>query len=465
MSNVRDFGAKGDGKTDDTAALQHCLQDGNGLIEFPRGDYLISKPLVVELARRGRVALKGTGGTAKLIMTGPGPSLSLIATHTGSADPTTFRPEEWSNERMPTVSEIEIEGRHPEADGILINGVMQPTMTGVLIRNVRTGIRLTKRARNVLLSHCHIYHNTGIGVHLDQVNLHQINIIGCHISYNRLGGIRVENSEVRNFQITGNDIEYNNNKSIKAPNAEDIATAEIYIDVREGSVREGTISSNTIQATYSKNGANIRFIGAGGGQNQKMGMWCITGNLIGSQETNIHLTSVRGISITGNFVYSGHHRNVLVEDSKHISLGANCFEHNPDYTQNELCTGVTFRNCEDCNISGMTLQDCQAGKHTVPGTVPIERKGLLELFDCRRFNITGSQIFDGAPHGIYAENCSDTLINGCTIMDNRKQKLMRSAILFKQPQRCLVSSCRLGQGSEDVIETDNPVQQNGNLLD
>ncbi len=465
MSNVRDFGAKGDGKTDDTEALQHCLQDGNGLVEFPRGDYLISKTLVVELAQRGRMALKGTGGTAKLIMAGPGPALSLLGTHAGSADPAEFRPEEWAKERMPTVSEIEIEGRHPEADGILINGVMQPTLTGVLIRDVRTAVRITKRARNVLISHCHIYHNTGIGIHLDQLNLHQINIIGCHISYNRLGGIRVENSEIRNFQITGNDIEYNNNKAFKVPNADDVATAEIYIDVREGSVREGTIASNTIQATYSKNGANIRFIGAGGGKNHKMGMWCITGNLIGSQENNIHLTSVRGVSITGNFIYSGHHRNVLVEGSKHISLGANCFEHNPDYTQNELCTGVAFRDCEDCNIAGMILQDCQAGKHTVPKTVPIERQGLLELFNCRRFNITGSQIFDAAPYGIYLENCSNTLINGCTIMDNREQKLMKAAIIFKQGHHCLVSSCRLGAGTEGVVFSDVEVQQTDNLLD
>ncbi len=463
MSNVRDFGAKGDGQTDDTEALQHCLQDGNGFIEFPRGDYLISQPLVIDLAVRSRVALKGTGGTAKLIMTGAGPALSLQASHTGSADPATFKPEEWAHERMPTVSEIEIEGRHPAADGILISGVMQPTLTGVLIRNVRNAVQITKRARNVLISHCHIYHNTGIGIHLNNLNLHQINIIGCHISYNRLGGIRVENSEVRNFQITGNDIEYNNNKAFNVPNADDVATAEIYIDVGAGSVREGTIASNTIQATYSKNGANIRFVGAGGDKNHKLGMWCITGNLIGNQENNIHLTSVRGLSITGNFVYSGHHRNVLIEDSKHITLGANCFEHDPDYNQNELCTGVTFRNCEDCNITGMILQDCQAGKHTVPNTIPVSRRGLLELFDCRRFNISGSQILDAAPHGIYLENCSDTVITGCTVLDNREQKLMRSAIHFKQPTRCMVTSCRLGQGTEGVIETDAVVLQNGNL--
>ena len=80
-------------------------------------------------------------------------------------------------------------------------------------------------------------------------------------------------------------------------------TAEITIDASaEGaSVREGTIASNTIQATYSAGGANIRFIGGpgsddAGSMNRKAGMWTIAGNLIGSQEINIHLLRARGIT-------------------------------------------------------------------------------------------------------------------------------------------------------------------------
>ena len=114
---------------------------------------------------------------------------------------------------MPTLDALEIEGHHEEADGMRLEGVMQPTLTRLLIRRVRTAVHITGRARNVIISHCHIYHNTGVGVHLDRVNLHQTIITGSHISYCRLGGIRIDNSEIRNLQITGNDIEYNNNDS------------------------------------------------------------------------------------------------------------------------------------------------------------------------------------------------------------------------------------------------------------
>lgn len=57
--NVHDFGAKGDGKTDDTAAFQHALDEagraGGGVVYAPRGVYLFKGHLVVP----NGVTLKG----------------------------------------------------------------------------------------------------------------------------------------------------------------------------------------------------------------------------------------------------------------------------------------------------------------------------------------------------------------------------------------------------------------------
>jgi len=429
MSNVRDFGAMGDGQHDDTAAIRHALEMHDGVLHFPRGEYVVSQTIVIALQDVGRTTIHGTGGTAKILMTGPGPAFELRGTHAATADPGGFRPEEWQQERMPTLRDIEIEGRHPEADGVRIIGVMQPTLTGVLIRKVRHGVHITQRARNVLISHCHIYHNTGIGVYLDRVNLHQTIITGSHISYNRLGGIRIENSEIRNLQITGNDIEYNNNRAIKIPDADDVPTAEIYIDCGEtGSVREGTICSNTIQATYSPNGANIRVIGQSTAERQKAGMWTISGNLIGSQATNVHFTSARGITLEGNYIYSGHHRNLLLEQCKSILVGTNCFGHNPDYKEKELCTGIRLVDCTDCTLTGLQIQDAQAGEHTVPGTVPIQRDALIECMNCQRLTITGIQVLEGVPYAMLLKDCSDTLITGSSFFDTRETPLTQAAI-------------------------------------
>ena len=462
MTNVRDFGATGDGTTDDTEAIQHAVDESVGLLVFPKGTYRITQPIRIELAKCGRTAIDGTGGTAKIIMAGPGPALSFVATHASTADPAGFRPEEWKNERMPMVRDIEIEGGHVKADGIRINGVMQPTLTGILVREVHTAVHITSRARNVLISHCHFYHNTGVGIHLDKVNLHQTIITGTHISYCALGGIRIEDSEIRNLQITGNDIEYNNAKSHEGADNE-AATGEIYVDVRKGSVREGTICSNTIQATYSPNGANIRFIGRGGDQNHKAGMWTITGNLIGSQAYNVHLESCRGITITGNHMYSAHKRNILIEGSRNIVLSANCFGHNPDYKDKEICTGIEINNSEDCVVSGMLVEDCDAGQNTVSGSPPLKRQASFEISNSNRVIVSAVQLTNSSPQGFLVKDSSDTTIHACTVLESRQTSKLKHAVSWQgRGSGNMLANCRLK--NEPSIGKDSGVTSAGHVI-
>jgi hypothetical protein len=367
---------------------------------------------------------------------------------------------------MPTVRDLEIVGKHPEADGIHIDGVVQPTLMGLLIRQVRTAVHITRRARNLLIANCHIYHNTGVGIHLDGVNLHQAIISSSHISYCRLGGIRINDSEVRNLQITGNDIEYNNGKSHGVAADQTLPTADIHVDVQNGSVREGTISGNTIQATANSGGANIRFIGDGKAGSHRAGMWTITGNLIGSQQTNIHLSSVRGVTISGNYIYSGHQRNLFVESSRNIVVGPNCFGHNPDYDPQELATGIRFVDCQGCNLTGLLIEDAQAGQHTVAGAEPIDRLALVELVRCRRMNLSGIQILDGTPNGIYVEDCHDTHVSGCSILDDRNPKLMQSAVVWVGAGTGnAITNCRLGRGTVAAITGTSSVRAVHNQLD
>ncbi len=192
MSNVRDFGAMGDGIFDDTNAIQHAMEEGGGLVVFPAGRYRLTRPIRIELSKVGPLSLVGDGATAKILHAGAGPAFHFVGSHEKSADPNSFLPRVWEKERMPMVSNIEITGLHPDSDGILLEGVMQPTLTGVMIRKVRHAVRVVKRARNLLIDHCHFYHNTGVGVFLDHCNLHQTIISGNHISYCRLGGVRIE---------------------------------------------------------------------------------------------------------------------------------------------------------------------------------------------------------------------------------------------------------------------------------
>jgi len=442
MSSVRTFGAAGDGKTDDTAAIQHAVNDGDGLLRFPPGQYRISKSIQIDLTQRGPIGIEGSGGTAKILMAGPGPALRLVGSHGGTGDPGSVKPEIWTSQRLPTIQNIEIQGAHPEADGIELIQTMQSVFEGVLIHQVRNGIRLFQRNRNVLISHCHVYNNTGVGVFLDQVNLHQINIASNHISYNRLGGIRIEKSEVRNLQITGNDIEYNNHRS---HGTDPEPTAEIYIDTsaEKASVNEITIASNTIQATSSPGGSNI-FIREMGSHDRPPGLWAISGNIIGSQENNVHLIGCYGVVLSGNCIYSCSNRNLLLENCRQINVGGNSFRrHTPT-----MGTGIRLVKSTDCVLHGCTIRDEAAEGQ-------VSQASLLELEQCARITVQGCQMLDPAPYGIDVNKSDHINISGCTVMDTREKPIMKGCIRFRGPGRGnLITASTLGAPQEQALQLD-----------
>lgn len=452
-ASVRDFGARGDGQADDTAAIQKAVSEtGDGEVLFPAGDYRITKPIEVKLAERGRLGLRGQGGAARVIMAGAGPAFRFTGTHTGSADPKSFKPEVWQKERMPLIDGLEITGAHPEADGIELFQTMQATLRAVLIRDVRDGVRLPTRNRNVLIDSCHIYNLSGVGVLFDRVNLHQAIIHGSHISYCKRGGIKIFGSEIRNFQITGNDIEYNYDTNATE-------SADIWFDVTEGTVREGTIASNTIQAKVSPGGANIRFIG-NPGTPDKVGLWTIIGNHISNQEVNIHLKNVRGVTITGNSFCLGDSRTLLFEGCKHIVASGNSLDRNPDYynrqANNGVANGITLRQCAGIILSGNLVDESSAGS--------AQTGGAIEVFDSSEVSILGCQVFDSRWRGIYLANSRNTRVADCTILDRREPVEMRVAIEVDARSRgTLVEGNIVGAGTKGEIlglSADEPMKGN-----
>jgi hypothetical protein len=414
MTNVKDFGATGDGRTDDADSIQHAVDQGDGHVVLPRGNYRITRTILVGLSRHGRTAFDGSRGTARLHMDAPGPAIRIVGTHDKTAQPSDFRPTVWEMERMPTVSDLEIVGEHDESVGIALEGTMQATIQGVLVRRCRYGVHLVRRNRNVLLANSHIYNGRGpaIGVYFDGVNLHQTNIVGCHISYCAHAGIKIERSEIRNLQITGNDIEYNFD-----PDAED--SADVWIDSREGTVREGTIASNTIQAKNSPSGANVRIEGADNELANKAGLWTITGNIIQSQAVNLWLRSCRGVVVIGNSFCSGYERSIVLERCRHIMLGANTLDYNPDYSGDRI-DGITVRGAVGCTLSSMILESTRAGSP--------DAGGAIEIFDSNEITVQGCQVFDPSHRGIYLSNAKNARVCDNIVLDRRQPKMMRESI-------------------------------------
>ncbi|MFO0825692.1 MAG: right-handed parallel beta-helix repeat-containing protein [Gemmataceae bacterium] len=405
--NIRDHGAKGDGTADDTAAIQGTVDASPGLVLIPPGTYRITKPIVIDLTKTGFTTIRGDG--ARVVMAGEGPAFRFTGTHGGTADPKTVKDAVWAKERMPSVEGVEIVGEHDNADGIEATGTMQLTVTRVLVRKCRHGVHLTQRNRNVLIADCHIYENRGIGIFMDAVNLHQINVTGCHVSYCDDGGIVCKAGEVRNLQITGCDIE--SNQGEKRP-----PTANILVDSTGGSNAEVAITSNTIQHNHkAPGGANIRIKGPSardikGTDEKRDGHVTISGNVISDVMVNIHLQHARGVVITGNTCWTAYEWNLLAENSAAITVGPNNFDRNPRYAGEEkpdTTNAIKFSDCSDCTLSGFTLSRTRAAD-----------AGLI-LERCNRFNVTGLTILDCDGAGLLLKDVTNSRVSGCLIRDDR----------------------------------------------
>ena len=348
-------------------------------------------------------------------MAGAGPALHFIGTHEGTAAPDSFKPEVWENQRTPMVDGIEIVGAHAEADGIEATGTMQITLSRVVVRECRHAVHLTQRNRNVLISACHFYHNTGIGVFYDDVNLHQSNIAGSHISYNGGGGVVSRAGNVRNLHIGTCDIEGNHAKD--GP-----PSANVELDSRGGSIGEVAITGCTLQHTNkAPDSANIRIIGSGtdpsllrrgGREFTREGNVTISANVFSDVQVNIEIRHARGVTVTGNTFWEGFQHDLLVEDSSNIVVTGNNFDRNPRYlvngNDNAEKNGVVFLRCDDSILSSNVISGVW------------KQRAAVDIESCNRLHISHNSVLDSDGAGIRLEKVTNSLISENLIRDDRE---------------------------------------------
>ena len=401
----------GDGQADDAAALQK-LVDAGGSVSLPKGRYRLTRTVTVDLAKLGAAGIS-SDGTATLIMAGPGPALRIVGTHGGTAAPKSFKPETWA-QRTPVVQGLEIVGAHAEADGVEANGTMQLTLSRLTIRECRHGIRLAVRNRNVVIADCHLYRNRGVGLFLDNVNLHQTNVTGCHISYNLGGGIVAVGGEVRNLHVGTCDIEANHDEN--GP-----PSANIFLDSTGGSIAEVAITGCTIQHTHKAPGsANIRIFGAGkdpsllrreGREHTREGHVTIVGNVFSDVQVNLEVRQSRGVTVSANTFWEGFAHDLVVEDSQNVVITGNNFDRNPRYLVNghglAEKNGVLLRRVADSAFSGNVV----VGVHGQEAAVDVE--------DGTRLRITDNSILDCDGPALRLTRLSRSLVTGNLLRDDR----------------------------------------------
>jgi parallel beta-helix repeat protein len=434
MSRVRDFGAVGDGRRDDTAALQHALDDGDGTLELGPAVYRITRPLVIDLTKRGPAAVIGQGGTSRIVMAGAGPALRIVGDHRGTADPPSFKPQTWERERFPTVQGIEIVGDDPEAVGIELKRTMQATISRVLVRLCKYAVHLVERNRNFLMANCHLYDNSHFGLFAEDCNWHQGIIHGNHISYNQRAGIKMLNGDVHNIQITGNDIEYNRPRDPKTgrplPEADAWPAADVWFEAPTGTISEITLASNTIQATVTPGGANVRIDGKPDDWPRGARLIAITGNVIGSQERAIQVRHALRVTVTGNTIYDSRKLSLDLEHCAGLAISGNTLAWN-GLDSDPPSDGILLTDCENAVISGLSAQRLCYGADSAGG----DSGGGITLVRCRDTSVTDCQVMNPLVRGIELVDCERCRVAGNNIIDQRPKATMRQAIRIRGKSR------------------------------
>jgi hypothetical protein len=139
--SVKDFGATGDGTTDDTVAIQAALNSGAANVLLPKGVYIITAPLVVPIKTTFRGESGGQysdGSVIKKTTTTSGTGSNLCTTAPGGADSYVKNaililphPDNVSN------YDTCIEDMRLESDGFIVEyGIYAPRTASLVLKNV-----------------------------------------------------------------------------------------------------------------------------------------------------------------------------------------------------------------------------------------------------------------------------------------------------------------------------------------
>ncbi|SER71686.1 glycosyl hydrolase family 28-related protein [Psychrobacillus sp. OK032] len=199
--DLNNFGAVGDGKTDDTEAFKQAAQQ-EGIIRLEPGKiYLISSTIKIDLTN-----IKGIqANNAKILLSGDFAAFHLKGNKTnGGAEPLSNVGLE--QELSPVIEQLHVYSNNHEGTALILDGTFGVNISKSHFYKLKKGIEVINRNRNVIITENHLWDIAEYGIHYNNVNLHQSIITNNHISYAKIA-MFFENGDVHNIQINSNDIE------------------------------------------------------------------------------------------------------------------------------------------------------------------------------------------------------------------------------------------------------------------
>jgi hypothetical protein len=171
--NVRDYGAAGNGSTDDTGAIQSTIStaSGGGIVLLPSGTYKIVSPLVIS---NPNIILQGVGASS-IIQPSASFSGSAIVSIIAGANSCSVRD-------LQIAYAATTSSQNPDANGIEVTGATSALLTNLEMKYIN-GYAIESIATNAknnagcTVDHVHIWHCTG-GIHIQSNG--SVNNVGQH---------------------------------------------------------------------------------------------------------------------------------------------------------------------------------------------------------------------------------------------------------------------------------------------
>ena len=234
--DIKNFGAIGDGKIDDTLAFQKAAQE-IGVLRLESGKtYLISKTIILDLSKINGIQ----ANNAKILISEDIPAFHLKGNKVdGGAEPPSNLGLE--HEFSVVIDGLHVYSKNHIGTALLLDGTFGVNISNSHFYNLKSGIELINKNRNVLITENQIWDVAEYGIHYNNSNTHQSIISNNHVSYAKVA-ILFENGDVHNTQMSSNDIEVGH-----SANNNTLSAIQVICDKLNSQFSQAQIVGNSIE--------------------------------------------------------------------------------------------------------------------------------------------------------------------------------------------------------------------------
>jgi len=406
--NVKEYGALGDGTTDDQTACQAALTAAaasGGVVYFPRGTYR-----VIGLTYGSNVTVAGDGPQSvislKAGMTTPGSWVLLAPTTTGITDA--------------TIRDLTLDQRYDlypnntTAPCLSVNATTRVTVSGVTFYRSQTmavwcDSTAAAPTTGMVIDNCRIRSPFGGGFSffgaLTDFRISNNVIDGCYDDAIALQeGLGASAGQInQRGVVVGNTVTRSESRNPISSTPHAILT----FGSKDVAITGNTVYKTVASGIYVSNATTVRSenITVSGNTVRDAGITAAT--TTGIPGHGIDVRNSDAVTVTGNTVIGSRQSGIACTTAKRVTVVGNICQSNAN-------NGVRLEDTVDSSVTGNTIMDNGSGGGETWGVTMISTSAAVAVFDCV---IVGNRIGDsrtGAArtqtHAIYIGLNSDRIM-------------------------------------------------------